>query len=37
MQFELFIGIDVSKLTLDIAFLNQDAEVESFIPIAIAD
>jgi transposase len=30
MQFELFIGIDVSKLTLDIAFLNQDAEVESF-------
>lgn len=30
MQFELFIGIDVSKLTLDIAFLNQDAEVQSF-------
>lgn len=30
MQFELFIGIDVSKLTLDIAVVNQDAEVESF-------
>ena len=30
MQFESVIGIDVSKLTLDIALVTQDAEVESF-------
>jgi len=30
MQFELVVGIDVSKLTLDIAVLTQDAEVENF-------
>src|SRR3954467_3403528 len=30
MQFELFIGIDVSKLTLDIAVVTQDAEIENF-------
>lgn len=30
MKFELFIGIDVSKLTLDLTVLNQDAEVESY-------
>src|SRR5690606_966564 len=30
MQFEYVIGIDVSKLTLDIALVTQDAEVENF-------
>lgn len=30
MNFESVIGIDVSKLTLDIALITQDAEVESF-------
>lgn|SRR5690606_6098849 len=30
MQFESVIGIDVSKLTLDIALVTQDAEVENF-------
>lgn len=30
MQFESVIGIDVSKLTLDIAVITQDAEIESF-------
>ncbi len=39
MKFELFIGIDVSKLTLDVAVLSKDAEIESFTienkPLAI--
>jgi transposase len=30
MQFELFIGIDVSKLTLDIAVVTHDAAIENF-------
>jgi transposase len=30
MQFESVIGIDVSKLTLDIALISQDAVLESF-------
>lgn len=30
MKFETVIGIDVSKLTLDIALITQDAEVENF-------
>lgn len=30
MQFETVIGIDISKLSLDIALINSDGEVESF-------
>lgn len=30
MQFESVVGIDVSKLTLDIAIINQEGELESF-------
>jgi transposase len=30
MSFEIVIGIDVSKLTLDIAVVTQDAEIENF-------
>lgn len=30
MQFESVIGIDVSKLTLDIAVITQDAEIDNF-------
>jgi hypothetical protein len=33
VHFELLIWIDASKLTLIIALLIQDAQVESFIPI----
>jgi transposase len=30
MKFETVVGIDVSKLTLDIALISKDAELESF-------